>query len=339
MRAATMITLVALIAAALSIRSAGAAQLLFSSEETPDLSGYTTYTLSLLTEGSEVLRGVDAVFNGPMNQVNPFDLPTIFMDNNVVITAVGDHVKQDSQFLFPFTSVLSIGAEESSTLLKAAMSGLADNGLPNPAPIAQIVTNDAGRIVYQLAFDLGASGTFRTGVLIDPGLRGYAEVYIDAAPTTGLPGMTTYTLYLDLFNGFLQGADATIEGALNQVSAIGGGDTTFASDLECPLNALCPFDSTWDTQFLFDRPSLVGNEQDDAATLAATFSVVPSIGPGRIPFAQITTDDPTTVSYQFQLDLGDTQPFVLSGRLIPEPSSALLAALATMSLACRRVRI
>jgi len=52
---------------------------------------------------------------------------------------------------------LTIGAAESDTLLRAAISGLADNGLPNPAPIARLVTPILGNVDFYLAIDTGAS--------------------------------------------------------------------------------------------------------------------------------------------------------------------------------------
>ena len=126
-------------------------------ENTPGMPGYWTHTLFLQMDPGATLRGVDATFFGPMNQVNPAGNGTVFTDANVFFPFVGADPRQDSQFLVPSSSVLTIGAAESDTLLRAAISGLADNGLPNPAPIARLVTPILGNVDFYLAIDTGAS--------------------------------------------------------------------------------------------------------------------------------------------------------------------------------------
>lgn len=124
---------------------------------TVDMPGFTTYTFSIETQPGEILRGVDATVRGPLNQVNPLSTTTIFNDSNGFFSFVGADVSQDSQFLFTSSEVLFIGAEESDTLLKAAISNLASLGLPNRAPFVQIVTDMPDCIDYEFAFDLGGN--------------------------------------------------------------------------------------------------------------------------------------------------------------------------------------
>ena len=134
------------------------ARLRIDSADTVGLPGFTTFTFLIETDPGEVLRGVDAEFRGPMSQVNPLGSPTIFNDSNGFIPFIGGlDVSQDSQFLFSSTDVLAIGAEESNTLLKAAISGLASLNLPNPTPIAQVAMSfeSSFDFVYRLDFDLG----------------------------------------------------------------------------------------------------------------------------------------------------------------------------------------
>lgn len=146
-----------------SATAANAAQLLISTADTVNLPGFTTYTLSILTEGSETLRGLDATFTGSMNQVNPAGNATVFTDANGFFPFVGADVSQDSQFLVASSSVLAIGAEEGPGILKAALQQLGDNGLPNPAPLVQIATNATVDVPveFSLAFDLGGAEPVR----------------------------------------------------------------------------------------------------------------------------------------------------------------------------------
>ena len=103
--------------------------LLIESVPTTDLPGFTTYTLSILTDQGESFRGVDAEIRGPLNQINPLGMPTVFSDQNGFFPLFGADFSQDSQFLFFSGDVLNIGAEESDTLLKAAISGIERLGI------------------------------------------------------------------------------------------------------------------------------------------------------------------------------------------------------------------
>lgn len=144
--------LAALFAATASVASAASLQI--DEAPTPDLDGYTTFTLSIVLDAGETFRGVDATFDGPMNQVNPFASATIFNDfNNTLFPPAGADPAQDSQFSFASTDVLSIGTEESATSLVGALSGLPDFA-ETTIQFAQIasIPND---VTYRLAFDLG----------------------------------------------------------------------------------------------------------------------------------------------------------------------------------------
>ena len=162
--------------AVLTVAASGAysAQLLINSIPTPGqlgANGYHTFTLSLLTEGSESFRGVDATFTGAMNQINPAGNSTIFNDYLLWWEWIGIDRAFDSHFLFSSSTLLTIGAQESSIHLKAAISGLADNGLPDLAPFAQIVAKN-GAVSYSLAFDAGLPEPVR---------------FVSAFPLTSIP--------------------------------------------------------------------------------------------------------------------------------------------------------
>ena len=100
-----------------------------TSQATPGLAGYRTWTVTLSTD-VDLLSTVDAKFNSAvMNQVNPFGvLATIFQDNNAAFPSVPANVLQDSQFSFNSTTeaLLVVPAPttlESSTQLSSAFTG------------------------------------------------------------------------------------------------------------------------------------------------------------------------------------------------------------------------
>jgi hypothetical protein len=326
------IALVALIAVA---APASAAQIVVNQIATPNLPGYRTYTLSMLTEGSEIFRGVDATFTGAMNQVNPAGQPTIFGNLNGFFPTFGFDPKQDSQFFFDSSSLLQIGAAESDSLLKAAISGLADNGLSNPAPFAQIVTQDGAGVSANLAFDLGGPQpvTF-TGDLCFCYLTSIldADVSIESAPAEGLPGHRTYTFWLDYVTNYnnirLAGE---ISGDLFQAT---GRPSPFQSDAP-------PAQLDTDSHFLFDRNTIAvfdaAKEADNASLLRGDFYFpATSQAASRVAIAQITTDNPSSVDYDFSLEVAlNLAPLRLTGTLIPEPTSSLLLAIGGLAAAVR----
>jgi hypothetical protein len=317
-----------------------AAKIIIKQIATPNLPGYRTFTLSMLTEGSEVLRGVDATFTGALNQVNPAGQPTILNDANGFFQFVGADPRQDSQFPFLSSTVLTIGGQESNTLLKAAISGLADNGLSNPAPFAQLVTPDPFSIQTSLSFDLGgANPVTHSGSLFQEILTPIfdADVSIESAPAEGLDGHRTYTLWLDyLTNLGSVKFDAAITGDLFQAP---GSPSPFQSD--APLGLV-----ETDSHFLFDRGDVAifdsAAEADTIALLQSDFflDLGPPAGPtsGRVAIAQVTTDDPSNVAYDFSLEYSFRfPPLRLTGSLIPEPATSLLLVIAALA-APNRVR-
>jgi hypothetical protein len=120
---------------------------------TPGLPGMVTNTLifSVLAPGDSIV-GFDGKFIGAMNQVNPFDdptvFPTVFRDNNVMFAFIGADVKQDSQFLFKTSTDDAVNgalvdrAGESATLLDGRFTlngGRSNPFAGNPVAIAQLV--------------------------------------------------------------------------------------------------------------------------------------------------------------------------------------------------------
>ena len=125
---------------------------------TDGLPGFMTAIVSVETEAGESFRGVDATFTGDLNQVQAAGMDTPLGNLNAFIAA---DVLKDSQFLFTGTEngFLSIGVAETASLLKGAISGLAnlDTALPNPAPFARLVyaEGSAPNIQVDLAVDGG----------------------------------------------------------------------------------------------------------------------------------------------------------------------------------------
>ncbi len=134
---------------AVQVFAASAAAQLFifttSRVPTPGLPGYGTYTVTVGTTIGEPIQGFDFAsqaefgFFGPMNQVNPGGLATIFEDNNAFFPSTGADVFQDSQFKFVSSDVtLPHGfASESATQLRAVFS--APSPLGTSVPFVQLV--------------------------------------------------------------------------------------------------------------------------------------------------------------------------------------------------------
>jgi hypothetical protein len=131
---------------------------------TSGLPGFTTWTFTAhaKTEGAQI-QGFDFFgtpenqwgFFGPMNQVNPFGLATVFQDNNGAITGSGAQVSQDSQFLFTSGSLVVVpntASESASSLRVAAASG---TPLGTSVNIAQIVLADAANAPISFVGNIG----------------------------------------------------------------------------------------------------------------------------------------------------------------------------------------
>lgn len=161
----TLVTTILLAASWCSLSQGGT--LSGEAVDTPGLPGFQTITLLFDAESGEEFKGFNAEFTGTINQVNPFGvLATIFTDNNVAFQAPSVPA-QDSQFLFSSGDILQIGAEEGAGVLKGAISGLNQLGLPNPAAFAQIVTNRPCDVRFSIEFDNGRGGQSFVGSLGD----------------------------------------------------------------------------------------------------------------------------------------------------------------------------
>jgi len=133
-----------------------AASISISSAPTVGLAGMTTYTLTGTAAAGEKVVGFDFVggggaygITGPLNQVNPFSLPTVFNDNNTLFVPAGKDVSQDSQFLVKSTDGIAITPSESANALKGAFAFLPAN-LPagNSLAFVQLVSDNPTAVHY-----------------------------------------------------------------------------------------------------------------------------------------------------------------------------------------------
>ena len=152
----------AILVAAMSIGSTQA-QVNWTStfEPTPGLPGYHTHTLHLQSVfpmkgfdfacdggNSITLGGTSCGFTGPLNQVNPVGLPTIYQDYNALFPLVPADVKQDSQFkVVSSTVVVPAGvSEEGPNILQGAWEFAAPIG--QNFDVAQVVIPDSGIVHF-----------------------------------------------------------------------------------------------------------------------------------------------------------------------------------------------
>ncbi|TWU00423.1 hypothetical protein Pla108_13740 [Botrimarina colliarenosi] len=317
---------------------------------------YRMITLSYETVGDEVFRGFDATFTGEMWQNTPFGLSTIFADNNILVYTSDAIINRDSQFLFNSREVVSAGVAESNTLLTGRISGLEALNRPNPFPFAVIVTNNPADVAINLQIDNGQGGLDFGGSLDDVtdcltcipySVFGDVQVSITSVPAEGLPGHRTYTAMLSLQTTSPRvRISAEFNGAMYQSD--GQEKTVFQSDVSDDQRSL-------DSHFLFNRgfvrEVMDSNTVDDSSSLVASFTFVPRptfpigyewpLGYVTVPIAQVTTDDPANVMYEFSLDVwGQPTPVVLRGWLVPEPQCVTLAALGLAALTgSRRLRV
>lgn len=154
------------------------AELHIDKTPTVDLPGYLTFTLSIDPAEGEDLRGIDATFTGPMNQV-------LFGSEEVLSWEFGppcfncdppweEITNQDSHLLFDPDgpgggSPFLLTGEESDESLIVLIAGLQFIDPPvGPTPVAQIVIPYGDTVDYELEFDLGGgeavpfAGTLRT---------------------------------------------------------------------------------------------------------------------------------------------------------------------------------
>jgi hypothetical protein len=127
-----------------------------SQSSTPGVSGTSTYFFDLTPASGASISAVDADFStdvaGAMRQVNPFNLPTIFNDNNGAIEIAGESPLADSQFEFHSNEpTLTFGSGENDMSLRAIFAGFSPRN--SRFTLAHVVLAD------------GALGTWRIGVL------------------------------------------------------------------------------------------------------------------------------------------------------------------------------
>lgn len=151
-------------------------------DPTPGLPGYTTWVLTAHSELPIMdfdfigFRGdndpsVGLGFFGPLNQVHPFRLSTVYQDLNPVFPLVGADVKQDSQFLAVTTGNMVTGSifrEDSPSVLQGAF-GRFMPPLGNTVPFVQLVIPHGGRVTYRGKItDVNLRTTLVSGELVAP---------------------------------------------------------------------------------------------------------------------------------------------------------------------------
>lgn len=141
---------------------------------TVGLEGYTTYTVSVTADDGPI-TSLEGLFDGPMNQVNPLGMPTVFNNLNGFFSV---DVSQDSQFLFTADAALLIGSQsESATNLEAAFTLAGDSAFTQAGEsigLAQITIADgilaSARNSVTFSINAAVNGTLQnaTGVLPVP---------------------------------------------------------------------------------------------------------------------------------------------------------------------------
>lgn len=164
-----------------------------SDAPTVGLAGYTTVTLTATTDNGSQIHGFDFAsqpsygFFGPMNQVNPAGVATVFDDFNFFFCFVCGQLTQDSQFKFNSSSVtVPAGfASESNTKLRAIFaSGVS---LGTSVPFVQLVIPEAAsatvNYVGQIQTILGS------GLPLDNNVSGSIPVPIPEPASAALVGL------------------------------------------------------------------------------------------------------------------------------------------------------
>lgn len=109
-----------------------------------DPTNFDTWVATLhSTDPNVYITGWAGTITGSaLNQVNPFGFPTIFMDNNALITGTGGFIDQDSQYLFLTDGADAVNgvlvgagtAVESATQLNADFAMLGGRSNSNAGP-------------------------------------------------------------------------------------------------------------------------------------------------------------------------------------------------------------
>lgn len=313
---------------------------------TPGLPGFSTYTFSIETSGEEAFRGLDARFDGPMNQVNPLGVSSVYNDANALFDFVGAVPEQDSQFSFNSSDVLALAPTESEGQLRAAISGLATLDLANPVDFAQVVTDSPTELTFEIDFDLGLADPVRVvggcslngcGISVfpqdpkpDPDANA-AKLFATGSPTPGMPGFQTYTLYAEVLGGAgLNGLSIDLSGPMNQVNPEGA--VTVLNDAN-GLFAVLGADPLQDSQLLFGQDDLLSfaGLEESHRSLAGDMVFQPNLlHRDPIPLARVVTADASRVEFRTLLDVEGSTGVRRSGTLaelvIPEPGGTLLFA-------------
>jgi hypothetical protein len=149
--------LIALLASRSFAQGNAAPTIEISSAATPGEIGFSTYFFNLTPALGSSITAVDGEFvtdtADAMRQSNPFNLPTVFSNNNGAIVQAGEDPLADSQFEFHSNdAILVIDTGESGTELRAVLGGLR-SPLTDQFTLAHVVLAD------------GAVGTWRIGSL------------------------------------------------------------------------------------------------------------------------------------------------------------------------------
>jgi len=196
-------TFAVLAAASFMAASAHAATITLSvtGVPTPGLAGFNTVTVHL--HSTDTMQGFDFAgdgtqsgpnskgFFGTMNQVNPASLPTIYSDNNGVITALGGNPAQDSQFLVKSTDVtVPAGfSSENGTHIQGIWAAAAPVG--TDVDVAQLVMpiQSSGVVNYS-----GAISTVESGVVVANQISGVITFPVPEPATFALVGLSVLGL-------------------------------------------------------------------------------------------------------------------------------------------------
>jgi hypothetical protein len=145
----------------------GATNVSYTSQPTPGLGGFTTYTLTATSEPGTKLIGFNFAepygFFGAMNQVNPAGALTVFADDfNSMFLLNPDVIQQDSHFFRNVSDGLRVNPTEGPTELQAAVNYL-NPGVATATDIwyfAQLVIPNAasGVVNYQGTFTVQTNG-------------------------------------------------------------------------------------------------------------------------------------------------------------------------------------
>lgn len=203
--------------------------------DTPGLAGYKTWTVSAnSTDG--LVNGIDVTFDGAINQVELTGLSTIFNDFNALIPtlAPGKTADQDSQFMFKSSDILHLQTQESTSLLKGALTNLRTKNTggesgPWSLPFAQLVIPNAasGTVNFNAQLDIRkADGSGSLPVVALNGVIG------DQGTTNQPPSVTSAILDITLPQGVDHTFAATDDGvptpgltwALDSFTGPGGGN-------------------------------------------------------------------------------------------------------------------